>query len=597
MLSEELNIEAEDLYSSNEEVIEKPTEYWCADCGIETRYEECPVCGKPTTEGVPLEVYWCKNCKTPIIHKTNQIDKGICPICGKKTKYLTTDLRPVFPEERLLLEILLDKEPNEFVEKSVWAVNSRYYVDGKSISIPSSLFQTADTDAIGEKLSQYANQNTYEYFDKHMQTFIKANKSRLDYLKDESFEFVRQTAAKFDEEKLVVSFSGGKDSTITADVVVKALSNPSLVHIFGNTTLEFPTTVKYAERYRENHPQAIFLFAKNDEQVFYDVCDDIGPPARMMRWCCSMFKTGPITRVINNLYRNQQILTFYGIRKSESVSRSKYNRVEDDAEAVKIQQQTVASPIFFWKDIDIWLYMLAEEVDFNEAYRLGYDRVGCWCCPNNNQRAQFLSRIYMPEQSKKWRSFLIDFAKKVGKEDAEVYVDTGKWKARQGGNGLAAAGDVKIKFTNCTTEEHAKIYRLVREFDDELIGMFTPFGRVAPELGKKLLREVLVLDARTNVPILSIQPFSQEGYEYAVKVRTMNVQDHDDLQRMVGYQIRKFNACRKCLKCESICRAGAISITGDSYYIDPNKCVHCKMCMTAKYLDGGCTMDKYLRTK
>lgn len=49
----------------------------------------------------------------------------------------------------------------------------------------------------------------------------------------------------------------------------------------------------------------------------------------------------------------------------------------------------------------------------------------------------------MPEQSKKWRNFLIDFAEKIGKEDAEVYVDTGKWKARQGGNGLRAAGDVK----------------------------------------------------------------------------------------------------------------------------------------------------------
>ena len=76
-----------------------------------------------------------------------------------------------------------------------------------------------------------------------------------------------------------------------------------------------------------------------------------------------------------------------------------------------------------------------------------------------------------------------------------------------------------------------------------------------------------------------------------------NVADHDDLQRMVGYQIRKFNACRKCLKCESICRQGAISIIGDSYYVDPKKCIHCKMCMTAKYLDGGCMMDKYLRTK
>ena len=47
------------------------------------------------------------------------------------------------------------------------------------------------------------------------------------------------------------------------------------------------------------------------------------------------------------------------------------------------------------------------------------------------------------------------------------------------------------------------------------------------------------------MPILSIQPFNQDDYEYAVKIRTMNVQDHDDLQRMVGYQIRKYNACRK----------------------------------------------------
>lgn len=570
---------------------------WCRSCNMETNDEYCPICGEKTVDDIPTEIFWCKQCNVPIIQTVNQSDKGICPVCGNHTKYLTTDIRPVFPEERLLLEILLGKDPNEYVEKSVWAVNSRYFIDGKSISLPSSLFQLADAEVIRGKLIENSEYNTYAFFEQHIRTFIKANINRLNYLIEEAHEFVQNTAKKFDEERIVLSFSGGKDSTVTADVVIKALSNPSLVHIFGNTTLEFPYTLEYAERYRENHEQAIFQIARNYEQDFYDVCEDIGPPARMMRWCCSMFKTGPITRVINSLYRNQQILTFYGIRKSESVSRSKYNRVEDDAESVKIQQQTVASPIFFWKDIDIWLYILAEKVDFNEAYRLGYDRVGCWCCPNNNQRAQFLSRIYMPEQSKKWRDFLIGFAKRIGKEDAEVYVDTGKWKARQGGNGLAAAGDVKIKFTNCTTEEHAKIYKLVRPYDDELIGMFTPFGRVAPELGNKLLNEVLVLDTRTNVPILSIQPFGQDGYDYAVKVRTMNVRDHDELQRMVGYQVKKFNACRRCLKCESICRAGAISISGDSYYIDPDKCVHCKMCMTAKYLDGGCTMDKYLRTK
>lgn len=570
---------------------------WCKTCNIETNEELCPVCGSVTIEDIPTEVYWCTHCEVPIIQVTTQADKGFCPLCAKKMKYLSADLRPVFPEERLLLELLLGEEPFAYIEKSVWAANSRYYINGKSVSISSKTFQDADTDALSQKLKQYRDQNTYEYFDKHIARFISANQLRLHYLKDEAHAFIKKAAEKFDEEHIVLSFSGGKDSTVTADIVIKALSNPSLVHIFGDTTLEFPATIEYASRYRENHPLAIFQVAKNREQVFYDVCEDIGPPARMMRWCCSMFKTGPITRVINSLYRNQQILTFYGIRKSESVSRSKYNRIEDDAESVKIQQQTVASPIFFWKDFDIWLYILSEEVDFNDAYRLGYDRVGCWCCPNNNQRAQFLSRIYMPEQSKKWRDFLISFAEKIGKPDAEVYVDTGKWKARQGGNGLAAAGDVKIRFTNCTTEDHAKIYSLVRPLDDDLIGMFTPFGRVAPELGQKLLNEVLVLDIKTNVPIISIQPFGQDGYKYAVKVRTMNVADHESLQRMIGYQIRKFNACRKCLKCESLCRAGAISIVGDSYYINPDKCVRCKMCVTAKYLDGGCMMDKYLRTK
>lgn len=570
---------------------------WCKNCNIETNEKYCPICGSETVEDLPVEIYWCDECRTPIIQVTNQADKGICPICKKNTKYLSSDLRPVFPEERLLISILLKKDSEKMMHQSVWAANSRYYIDGKPIALPSKLFQTADTDAIAKELDKKKNIISYEAFDKDIGNFVKVNKTRLDYLKDEAFTFINRTAAKFKEENIVVSFSGGKDSTVTADLTIKALSNPSVVHIFGNTTLEFPSTVEYAERYRQSHPMAIFQIAQNTDQDFMTVCEDIGAPARMMRWCCSMFKTGPITRVINGLYRNQQILTFYGIRKSESVSRSKYNRVEDDAESVKIQQQTVASPIFFWKDIDIWLYILSEKIDFNAAYRLGYDRVGCWCCPNNNQRAQFLSRIYMPEKSKQWRDFLIRFAKKIGKPDPEVYVDSGKWKARQGGNGLPSAGDVKIKFTNCTSEDHAKIYRLVRPFSDELVGMFVPFGIIAPELGKKLLHETIILDPKTNVPILSIQPFNQDGYDYAVKVRTMNVADHDDLQRMVGYQIRKYNACRKCLKCESLCRSGAISIVGDSYYIDPDKCVHCKMCMTAKYLDGGCMMDKYLRTK
>lgn len=570
---------------------------WCRQCGIETNEKRCPVCGSVTEEVVPAETAWCSSCHIPVIRTQSQKEWETCPLCGEKLQSLSTDLRPVFPEERLLMEILLGEAPNSLKDVSVWACNNRYYIDGKPHAVPNSLYLETDADDVREKLSRNQEGNSYGGFDRYRRRFVEANRPRLESLREEAYSFIRKTAVKVPEERIVISFSGGKDSTVTADLVPRALSNPWLVHIFGNTTLEIPTTMDYMERYRQSHPDAIFQIAKNDEQDFYEVCKDIGPPARMIRWCCTMFKTGPISRIISGMYGNAQILTYYGIRKAESVSRSKYNRVEDSTDAVKINQQTVASPIFHWKDIDIWLYILAEDLDFNEAYRFGWDRIGCWCCPNNNQRAQFLCRVYMPEQSKRWRDFLVDFARKIGKPDPEVYVDSEGWKARQGGNGLAAAGDVKLRYTNCTSEEHAKIYRLKRPFDDSFTGLFWPIGRVAPELGRKLLHEVLVLDRNTGVPILSLQPFTQDGYAHAVKVRTMNVADHDALQRMASYQIRKFNACRKCLKCEALCRFGAISIRGGSYTIDPDKCVSCKTCVTAKYLDGGCLMDNYLRTK
>lgn len=84
MLSEELNIEAEDLYSSDEEVIEKPTEYWCADCGIETRYEECPVCGKPTTEGVPLESTGAKTARHQLFIRQTRSIRASVQSAGRK---------------------------------------------------------------------------------------------------------------------------------------------------------------------------------------------------------------------------------------------------------------------------------------------------------------------------------------------------------------------------------------------------------------------------------------------------------------------------------------------------------------------------------
>ena len=568
---------------------------WCANCNRTSYSNICEVCGGKTQQDTPIELFWCDSCHVPVIVEVSDTGTHHCPICGKQIRYLAKDLRPVFPEERLLLEIIQNK-PFAYKNASVWASGSRYYIDGRTSNLSIELLKKLDATKISIELDKYCSQNSYDYFNQNIALFVACNKERLDAIKQEAENFVREQVSLFPNHKPVISFSGGKDSTVVADIVIRALSNPSIVQIFGDTTLEFPMTYEYVARHRKQNPLAIIKTGKNKEQDFYRVCDEIGPPARMMRWCCTMFKTGPITRVLNSVFKDSNILTFYGIRKHESVSRSKYDRVANGAN-VKIQKQTVAAPIFYWSDIEVWLYILGEEIDFNDAYRLGYDRVGCWCCPNNTLRSQLLAQIYMPEQSKKWRDYLIGFAKRIGKPDPEVYVDDGKWKARQGGNGLAAAEDVKIRYTNCTAEDHAKIYKINKPVTDEFFNLFVPFGKVSKELGRKLLHEVMVLDVRTNVPILSIQPFTQDGFDYAVKIRTMNVADHEALQRMASYQVRKYNACRKCLKCESVCPFGAITITQGSYKINEMICRHCKKCVSAKYLDGGCLMDRFLKSK
>ncbi len=85
---------------------------------MEIPKEKCEICGVKTEKEIPMEVYWFENCITPIIREINLIDKEICLLCGEKTKHLGTDICPVFPEERLLVEMLFGK-PLEYTNKSV----------------------------------------------------------------------------------------------------------------------------------------------------------------------------------------------------------------------------------------------------------------------------------------------------------------------------------------------------------------------------------------------------------------------------------------------------------------------------------------------
>ena len=550
----------------------------------------CPVCGGRADAS--SQIYWCEDCKTPLY-------EDHCGICGKKAKKLCTDIRPVFPEERLLIEIVLGK-PFAFQKDSVWnGTGNRYYVNGKKIPFSIGDLKKVDSDSVRSKYQELKEKNTYQYFEEYKQRFIRANGARYEQMVEEANSFIRSSAEKFQEMDMFISFSGGKDSTVTADLVTRALSNPKIMHIFGDTTLEFPFTYEYVARFKKEHPKTPLISARNKDKDFEELCQLIGPPSRVMRWCCTVFKTGTIQKRIKSLYRDKShILTFYGIRRSESASRSKYERESDSP---KITKQRIVSPIIDWMDFDVWLYLLTSGIDFNEAYRLGYARVGCWCCPNNSGWSEFLSRIHMHEQSKRFRQMLIDFAKSIGKEDPEDYVDEGGWKARQGGNGVAYAQKSVVAFKPCALEENAFNYELQRAISKELYELFKPFGYLNFDMGNSRLGEVYVLNRKGEV-VLKLQGRigAKELKVTIVNPHIAGAKDLKTAEERIKCQITKYQMCMGCLACESVCKYNALTIKEGKdgvidYRILDDKCMRCGECVN--HFSAGCYMRKVLTIK
>lgn len=550
------------------------------------------MCGE-RTELEKSDIYWCDNCKVPLFQSE-------CECCSGKGTRITTDIRPVFPEERLLLEILLDKIPGTYEKDSVWNCSgNKYLINGKRIKFSVKELKNKDVDDIRSKYEEGSKNISYEYFEQYADKFVQANRSRYEFIVREAVDYIKNSTKDYTAKDMFVSFSGGKDSTVTSDIVMRALSEPKILHIFGDTTLEFPETMRYVDRFKKEHPQTPVLSSRNKDKDFEELCKLVGPPSRVMRWCCTIFKTGAIQRKIKTLFRNKnKIITFYGIRRSESASRSKYER---ETEGSKITKQITISPIIDWMDFDVWLYMLTTKIDFNYAYRLGYARVGCWCCPNNSGWSEFLSKIHMPQQSERFRQMLIDFAKQIGKPDPEVYVDDGKWKARQGGNGVDYAKKTAVSFEPCALEENAFNYELQRPISEQLYELFKPFGYLNFEFGNKRLGEVYVtrkdgrlvlkLQGRIGSTTLKVTIIDYK-IDGAASVKAA--------EEKVKCQITKYQMCMGCRACESICKHNAIVIKEDKegnldYKILDDKCVRCAECVN--HYTAGCYMRKVLATK
>ena len=151
---------------------------------------------------MPVEIYWCAHCKIPILHKANESDKAHCLLCHEPIQYMCADLRPVFPQERLLLELMWKLEPNSLADKSIWASNSRIYIDGKAKSVTMALYKKQDVVKLREELEKYQPVNRKEPFREYIEKFVKANRKHLSAIVEEAHNFIRSEAGKYPQENI-----------------------------------------------------------------------------------------------------------------------------------------------------------------------------------------------------------------------------------------------------------------------------------------------------------------------------------------------------------------------------------------------------------
>ncbi|WP_294660215.1 phosphoadenosine phosphosulfate reductase family protein, partial [uncultured Fusobacterium sp.] len=305
-------------------------------------------------------IYWDNSNNIPII-----LNKDLESIRIKSESLLeiAQDLRPVFLEEKHLLKKLFQLEDDIYF-KSVWCTKQgRYIIDGvplkKSIVRTINELQNFDEFRV-EVLSFTKTDEMIQQEESIFNKFVEENRNHLNLLLNSkerdregqyigAYPFIEEVIEKYSKRVPMVSFSGGKDSTVVSHLVRKALNNQSILHIFGDTTLELPLTYKYVERFKEENQMTPFFDERNEENNFFEMCKEIGPPSRVKSWCCSIFKTGPMGTTLSNF--EEDFLTFYGVRRKESASRSKYSKV---SKTPKIHGGIVASPVIDWYDLDIW---------------------------------------------------------------------------------------------------------------------------------------------------------------------------------------------------------------------------------------------------
>lgn len=144
----------------------------------------------------------------------------------------------------------------------------------------------------------------------------KANALRLTRI-EEAISFLRAVRNKYANLPLLVSWFGGKDSTVASFLTERTFGNERITYVFADTTRELRHTHEFLPHFG-TLMIASFSLVRVCRQSFFDFCGQIGPPSSVQRWCCTTQKTAVLVQVLNSIAPHTKVLCVTGWRAEEA---------------------------------------------------------------------------------------------------------------------------------------------------------------------------------------------------------------------------------------------------------------------------------------
>jgi hypothetical protein len=361
-----------------------------------------------------------------------------------------------------------------------------------------------------------------------------------------------------------VAFSGGKDSAVLLDLIKKALPIGSFVVIFGDTGMEFPDTYDVVNKTKAQ--------CEKDGTPFYIARSHFepskswklfGPPARVLRWCCSVHKSTPQTLKMREITGKDDYIgmDFVGVRAHESVNRSKY---EYENFGKKQKGQYSYNPILEWTSAEVWLYIFMNKVLINETYKKGNSRAGCLFCPMGGGKGDYFQNAAYPNEIGKYISLIkqMDVRDANNEKALNSYVSNGGWNARKNGRDLILASK------RCSEDIIDGKYIIT------VISPTTDWREWIKTIG--------------NVPFEFQYEDIENGYKIICPLSA--VKTFPNIFKKFKQVFRKASHCVGCRVCETNCRNGCISFESGLKITD---CVQCGQCHD---IDDGCLVFHSVKT-